>query len=178
MGDTAQDAAAGLTPDDRVAIHDLLVDYCLHLDRMDLAALAALFTPDCQVIYGPDPNLTAQGAVALEASLARMWRWKRTAHHLSNVRLWADGHDSARAESYVIAWHERPDGTTATIYGRYLDRLRRTPDGWRIAMRQMQMNGADAGFRVAIPQAPRHPPPPGWVAPAGLDGPAPGPGHG
>ncbi len=171
MTKTKPGATACLTPEDRFAIHDLLVDYCLHLDRMDLVALAALFTPDCEVMYGPDPNLTARGATALESSLARMWRWKRTAHHLSNVRLWDDGADAARSESYVMAWHERPDGTTATIYGRYLDRLSRTPDGWRIAIRQMQMNGADAGFRVAIPQAPRHPPPQGWAPPPGLDGP-------
>lgn len=169
MTGIAHSTMADLTPEDRFAINDVMVDYCLHLDRMDLAALARLFTPDCEVIYGPDPRLSARGAVALEASLARMWRWTRTAHHLSNVRLWPDGPDSARSESYVMAWHERPDGTSATIYGRYLDRLRRTPDGWRIATRRMQMNGADAGFLVAIPQAPRHPAPPGWVPPAGLD---------
>lgn len=166
--------SAALSSDDRFAIHDLLVDYCRHLDRMDLASLARLFTPDCVVIYGPDPNLTAHGAKALEASLARMWRWTRTAHHLSNVRIWSGGSDSARSESCVTAWHERPDGSTATVYGRYLDRLVRTPHGWCIAERRMEMNGADAGFRVAIPQAPRHPPPQGWTAPAGLDGPAAG----
>lgn len=173
MTDTTQPAAVQLTPQDRVAIHDLLVDYCLHLDRMDLAALAALFSPDCLVIYGPDPHLMTQGAAELEASLARMWRWNRTAHHLSNLRLWPESASTARAESYVLAWHERPDGSMATIYGRYLDRLVRTPQGWRIAERRMQMNGADAGFRVAIPQAPRHPPPPGWTPPTGLDGPSP-----
>lgn len=176
MAETPQPAAPSLTPRDHLAIHDLLVDYCLHLDRMDLAALAALFTPDCRVIYGPDPHLMAEGATALEASLARMWRWKRTAHHLSNVRIRAEGDDGAHAESYVLAWHERPDGDTATIYGRYLDRLVRTSNGWRISERRMQMNGADAGFRVAIPQAPRHPPPPGWTPPPGLDGPPSAPG--
>lgn len=168
---TASAAAPGLTADDRFAIHDLLTDYCLHLDRMDLGALARLFTADCEVIYGPDPQLTAWGAAALEASLSRMWRWRRTAHHLSNIRLWPDGTDHVLSESYVMAWHERPDGTTATVFGRYLDRMTRTPDGWRIAQRRMEMNGADAGFRVAIPQAQRHPPPPGWVPPPGLDGP-------
>jgi ketosteroid isomerase-like protein len=165
--------ATALTPEDRFAIQDLLTDYCRHLDRMDLPALAALFTPDCRVIYGPDPALIAEGAEALQASLARMWRWKRTAHHLSNLRIWPDGADAARSESCVHAWHERPDGGTATIYGRYLDRLIRTPAGWRIQERRMDMNGADAGFRVAIPQAPRHPPPPGWAPPPGIDGAAP-----
>jgi 3-phenylpropionate/cinnamic acid dioxygenase small subunit len=164
----------GFSCADRAAIGDLLIDYCRHLDRMDLAALAGLFTADCQVTYGPDPKLSASGRTALEASLARMWRWSRTAHHLSNLRIWPGAEGTALAESYVHAWHERPDGATATIFGRYLDKLVRTPQGWRIEERRMEMNGADAGFRVAIPQAPRHAPPAGWVAPAGLDGPQPG----
>ncbi len=162
-----------LAPEDQRAIEDLLIDYCRHLDRMDLPALARLFTPDCRVIYGPDPHLIAEGPDALQASLARMWRWTRTAHHLSNVRIWRDTQDTAHAESYVHAWHERPDGSTATIYGRYLDQLYRTSQGWRIKERRMEMNGADAGFRVAIPQAPRLAPPDGWVAPTGIDGPEP-----
>ena len=158
---------------DRADIEDVLVDYCRHLDRMDLPALAQLFTPDCRVIYGPDPHLMAEGQAALAASLARMWRWTRTAHHMANVRVWFDTTDSAHSESYVHAWHERPDGSTATIFGRYLDQFARTQQGWRISERRMEMNGADAGFRVAIPQAPRCLPPAGWVAPAGLDGPGP-----
>ncbi|WP_431300251.1 nuclear transport factor 2 family protein [Tabrizicola sp. BL-A-41-H6] len=155
---------------DRHEIEDVLTDYCHHLDRMDLSALAGLFTHDCVVIYGPEPHLTACGRAALAASLARMWRWKRTAHHLSNLRICALTSDAARAESYVLAWHERPDGQTATLYGRYLDLLTRTPDGWRIQERRMDMNGADQGFRVAIPQAIRAAPPPGWRPPEGIDG--------
>lgn len=169
--EVAQMSGSGLSPEDRFAIHDLLVDYCRHLDRMDLSALAGLFTADCLVVYGLGPNSTAQGARALEESLARMWRWSRTAHHLSNVRIWSSGADSARSESCVMAWHERSDRTTATVYGRYLDSLVRTLEGWRIAVRRMEMNGADAGFRVAIPQAPRRPPPEGWATPTGLDEP-------
>lgn len=154
---------------DRREIADVLIDYCRHLDRMALDELAALFTEECRVVFGPDPRLAAEGRAALEASLARMWRWRRTAHHLANVRIWLDGPDAARAESCVQAWHEKPDGGTATVFGRYLDRLARTAEGWRIAERRMDMNGADAGFRVAIPQAPRRPPPDGWQPPEGLD---------
>ena len=162
---------------DRQEIEDLLVDYCRHLDRMDLASLARLFTEDCRVSYGPDPRLAARGRAELEASLGRMWRWRRTAHHLANARVWLEGPDRARAESAVHAWHERPDGGTAVVFGRYHDRLQRTAEGWRIAERRMEQDGADAGFRVAVPPAPRHPPPSGWTPPEGLDaGPEAGPG--
>ena len=154
---------------DRQQIEALLIDYCALLDRMELSELAALFTTDCQVVYGPGPALTSDGRDGLEASLARMWRWSRTAHHLCNLRIRYIDPDVADTESQVIAWHEASDGRTATLYGRYLDRVVRTSYGWRIAQRRMDMNGSDAGFRVPLPPAPRRPTPSGWRAPDGLD---------
>jgi ketosteroid isomerase-like protein len=159
-------ATGGDLPEDRgmrmlldtAAITAVLTDYCRFLDRMDLVALGRLFTADARVIYGPDPRLTAEGRDALVASLARMWRWRRTAHHLANPRVWVDG-DTATSESAVHAWHEAADGTDAEIFGLYHDRLVRTADGWRIAERRMEMQGARGGFRVPIPPAHRAPHP-------------------
>ncbi|MEL6782273.1 MAG: nuclear transport factor 2 family protein [Pseudomonadota bacterium] len=153
----------------RQAIETRLIDYCRHLDEMDLDALVQNFTEDCQITYGPDPRLEARGRKALKASLARMWRWRRTAHHLCNVRLWFDGPDNASAESAVWAWHEAQGGSRAEVYGVYRDSLIHSEDGWLIRQRSMSMRGASESFRVPIPQAHRHPPPPGWTAPDGLD---------
>ena len=147
---------------DRAAITELLHGYCRALDAMDLDAIPALFTGDCVVSYGP--RLESRGARQLAADLARLWRWRRTSHHLSNVTVRID-RDRAEAESYVIAWHEAPDGQTATLFGQYHDRLLRTAEGWRIAERRQVMNGNDAGFKVAIHPLLRRPPPPGWTAP-------------
>ncbi|MCZ8108512.1 MAG: nuclear transport factor 2 family protein [Burkholderiales bacterium] len=150
---------------DRLAIADLLHTYCESLDSMDLDRLRAVFALDCEVAFGPDVRLNANGVEALVAALARLWRWRRTSHHLSNIRITFDDPDSADVVSYVIAWHERPDLSTATLYGVYRDRVVRTPDGWRIAARRQEMNGADSGFSVGIFPAARRPPPDGWVAP-------------
>lgn len=150
---------------DRQAITDVLVEYCRALDLMDLRALAALFTEDCVVEYGPGEFLQSHGSAALAKSLERMWRWSRTSHHLSNVLIRFDGSDAAFSRSYVHAWHERPDGSTATIFGQYHDRLVRQERLWRIAERRMLMNGCDAGFTVNINRLERRPPPPGWTAP-------------
>lgn len=150
-------------------ISDILIAYCRHLDRMNLSALAALFTSDCMVRFGDDPALVANGREALEHSMARMWRWKRTSHQLSNIRISFGSQREAKAESYVHAWHEYQDGHSATIYGSYFDSLIKGPDGWKIEQRRMEMNGADAGFKVAIPPAPRMAPPAGWRAPTHLD---------
>ena len=110
---------------------------------MDLDAVASLFCADCVVEYGPEERLQSRGRVALRKGLERLWRWTRTSHHTSNIQVSFGGEDEAAANSYVMAWHERPDGTTATVWGQYEDRLRRGPDGWRIAHRRQTMNGND-----------------------------------
>jgi ketosteroid isomerase-like protein len=136
---------------DKQDIAEVLFAYCANLDRMDLEALAALFTEDCVVDYGPEPRLQSHGADALRRDLARMWRWARTSHHLSNVIVTLE-HDGlgAGATSSVIAWHERPDGSTATMMGQYQDRLVHDGDRWRIARRRQVLTGNDAGFDVNI----------------------------
>ncbi|MDH3740992.1 MAG: nuclear transport factor 2 family protein [Hyphomicrobiales bacterium] len=154
---------------DRQEIEQVLIAYCIHLDRMDLAALAGLFTDDCHVDYSDDPRLKSNGAADLAKSLERMWRWARTSHHLSNVVIEFDGADAASVTSYVYAWHERADGSTATIMGQYDDRLVRQSDTWLIARRRMVMNGSDAGFSVPINAFERLPPPEGWMPPEQLD---------
>lgn len=150
---------------DRQEIADALIGYCVALDRMDLDALAALFTEDCVVEFGPDERLNSRGRAALAKSLERMWRWTRTSHHLSNVIIEFTGSDEATSRAYVLAWHERPDGTTATVYGQYHDRLQRVDGQWLIAARRMVENGSDAGFTVGLHKLERRPPPLNFVAP-------------
>lgn len=142
---------------DRQQITDLIYEYCRALDAMDLDALAALFTPDCVVDYGP--QIRSEGADALRRDLARMWRWARTSHHSGAVQISFDDPDSAVVRSYVLAWHEAPDGSTATMMGQYHDRVRRTPSGWRISSRRQVMTGSDAGFTVGINPFERQPDP-------------------
>lgn len=147
---------------DKQAITEVLYAYCAHLDRMDLDALAALFTDDCVVEYGPEPRLQSHGAAGLRRDLARMWRWARTSHHLSNVVVTVeDDGVHAGATSYVLAWHERPDGSTATMMGQYRDRLVREDGRWRISRRRQELTGNDAGFDVNINRFERIPRPEG-----------------
>ena len=146
-------------------INDVLLEYCYALDQMDLARLAALFTDECVVNYGPDKTLQCRGSVALKKSLERMWRWSRTSHHLSNVMVAFDTEDDANVTSYVYAWHERDDGSTATVLGQYVDRFIRQGGTWKIAVRRMVMNGSDAGFTVNLNRIERNAPPAGWLAP-------------
>ena len=133
---------------DRQQITDVIYEYCRTLDLMDLDTLAGLFTEDCVVEYGP--QIRSVGAAGLRRDLERMWRWSRTSHHSSGVQVSFTGADTATACSYVLAWHQAPDGSTATMMGQYHDRLVRGPDGWRIAYRRQVLTGNDAGFTVDI----------------------------
>ena len=147
---------------DKQAITEVLFAYCALLDRMDLGALAALFTEDCLVDYGPEQRLRSLGSDGLRNDLARMWRWTRTSHHLSNVTVSLDDDgEHASACSYVLAWHERPDGSTAMMMGRYEDRLVQTAGKWLISARRQELTGNDAGFDVNINHFQRLPRPDG-----------------
>lgn len=150
---------------DREEIAFLMNEYCRALDAMDLDAIAAIFTEDCVVEYGPEDRLKSYGRAAIHKGLERLWRWKRTSHHLSNIQISFSGNDEASANSYIIAWHERPDGGTATVWGQYQDSFVRLPEGWRLARRKQTMNGNDAGFTVNLFPSERRRPPAGWVAP-------------
>ena len=149
--------------DDERAIRILLTDYCLALDIMDLTAVANIFTEDCVVKFGPDERLNSQGRKQVAKSLERMWRWSRTSHHLSNVKIKFEGEDCAFSTSYVLAWHEKPNKKTATIYGQYHDELVRKINGWQIRRRTMYMNGNNAEFTVGIYPFERAEPPEGWT---------------
>lgn len=154
------DETPGADPEriaDRLALERLLHRYCAMLDRMDLDVVPELFTDDCVVVYGPEERMRSRGAVSLAASLRRLWRFARTSHHLSNVEIDFDGPDTARGRSYVLAWHQEPDGSSRTLYGQYHDRFVRTPAGWRIAERRQLTNGSDVPWDLALAEAERLP---------------------
>ncbi len=127
---------------DRTAIADLFLAYAWHFDRNEPEDLGALFCDDAVVDYGPEfpriigrHNLTASVARGLQEIFAA------TSHHISNVRISADGAGRARVTAYVYAWHRyrsgAPDGY---LWGQYHCRMRRTADGWRIA--ELRLCGA------------------------------------
>jgi ketosteroid isomerase-like protein len=140
---------------DRRAITSVLYGYCRMLDSLDLERVPAFFTEDCEVVYGPDPRMQSHGAADLERALRRLGRFARTSHHLSNVEIELTGPDSATSVSYVLAWHQQPDGISRTLYAQYHDRFVRTTGGWRIAERRQLTNGSDVPWDLPLSEAPR-----------------------
>jgi 3-hydroxyacyl-CoA dehydrogenase len=140
---------------DRIEIMRLLYRYCAMLDSMELELVTELFTRDCVVIYGPDERMQSHGADDLAISLRRLARFARTSHHLSNVELDFEGQDAARGRSYVIAWHQHPDGRMQTLYAEYHDHFVRTDRGWRIAERRQLTHGSDVPWDLPLAQSER-----------------------
>ncbi len=120
---------------DRVALADLIHAYCDHFDRNEPEAVAALFSEDATVDYGPEAaNIVGREAIAPTIAVGLAQTFAATSHHVSNIRIDFEGHDAARSVSYLYAWHRYVDGSPdGELWGRYRHRFTRTPEGWRIS---------------------------------------------
>jgi uncharacterized protein (TIGR02246 family) len=128
---------------DRQAIADLLHAYCLHFDNDEPAAVAALFTPDATVDYGPEvPVLVGTDAIAAAVARGLERTFAATSHHVSNIQVAFDGPDAARTVAYVYAWHRYADGSPdGELWGRYRHSVVRTGAGWRISSLRLEAAG-------------------------------------
>jgi ketosteroid isomerase-like protein len=120
--------------EDRAAILDCIAAHARGCDRHDVDLLTSTYHDDGVDEHGttinPGPDYAA---------------WANSVHavtsqtHLHNITTHSceiDG-DEAHAESYVLVTMLTPDGRTATVMcGRYLDRLERRDDTWRLAVRR------------------------------------------
>ena len=120
---------------DRQEIRDLIYAYCDHFDRNEPEAVAALFTAEARIDYGPEaPTIVGADAIAPTIAVGLERTFAATSHHVSNVRIEFDGPDAARSVSYLYAWHRYRDGSPdGELWGRYDHRFERTAAGWRIA---------------------------------------------
>ena len=126
---------------DRQEITAVMAAYARWADLNRPERQAATVVEDCRVSYHPGDWIAGREALTeqLRAALAR---YVQTSHHVSNIEIDFEGPDTAAAQSAVIAWHRRHDGSEWTLYGRYVDRWTRTEAGWRLAERELRAAGA------------------------------------
>jgi ketosteroid isomerase-like protein len=124
---------------DRAAIIDLAVAYATALDTRDWKMLGTLFTEDASWAYnGSGERLLGREAILARLS-ANIERYDAT-HHLNGNHVVAVHGDEAEHTCYFQAQHVRrglPGGENLLAGGRYDDLLRRTPEGWRFARRDI-----------------------------------------
>jgi ketosteroid isomerase-like protein len=128
---------------DRLAITDLIHAYCLHFDSNEPEAVAALFTADATVDYGPESTtIVGSAAIAETIGVGLEHIFAATSHHVSNIQITFDGPDSAESVTYLYAWHRYVDGSPdGELWGRYRHGFARTEDGWRINRLLLQAAG-------------------------------------
>lgn len=124
-----RDEPSDPTPDDHVAITNLLARYCLALDVDDIDAWVSLFTTDATYeTFGR----TWDG----HDGLRQMMRGAPRGLHLGGPPVISMlGPDEARTTQNLLF----VEATTAAMRRSiYTDELRRTDQGWRIASRRCQ----------------------------------------
>jgi SnoaL-like domain len=123
--------------DDRTAVIDTVNRYAAALDSRDWALLDEVFTPDAVGDFGRGP-LT--GREALRELVRRMLGGSGPSQHLLANHHVELGGDSARCVCQVRAFSAGTGpaaGRSYELFGEYRDQLVRTPEGWRIARREM-----------------------------------------
>lgn len=120
---------------DKSAIADVIHAYCFHFDRNEPEEVAALFTADAVVDYGPEfPAMTGVEVFAPAIARGLAETFLATSHHVSNITVTFDGPDRARSVCHVYAWHRyRGSGAESELWAQYHHDFRRTEAGWKIA---------------------------------------------
>lgn len=140
--------STALSPDDRWALHDLVCRYFFAVDDRDAAAFDTVFLPDAVAdlgVPGAEPCANRQEIVDLIFSTITSLDGG-TSHLLGSSTAHAVG-DGANGRTQVTAHHFK-DGKRFTLGCVYTDEFVRTPEGWRIASRRLEVKWADGAPEV------------------------------
>jgi ketosteroid isomerase-like protein len=139
---------------DRIDIADVLYRYSSAVDSFDTAGVRSTLADDLWAQYGNGDPVEGGDTLAAwiaEATATVIWQ-----HHLLNVyHVDIDG-DQAKTLSYLTSYQvfkENPDAAIILV-ARYHDELKRTPDGWKIGKRVMELlwgeSKADEGYLAGL----------------------------
>lgn len=135
---------------DRLEIEALLARYASALDARDWSRLAGCFSPDAVVDYGGALG-RCQGPDAVVALVRGILEPLDASQHLIGTLEVELAGDVARAQCALQAQHVLRDcegGPHFLVGGRYRDELVRTPAGWRIRRRTLEIVWQDGNPRV------------------------------
>lgn len=127
---------------DRLAIRDLLTAYAWHLDRKEWDELRALFAEDARLDYSSSGGEAGRRDEVVDWLAATLPGFAWSEHVVTNEQIAIDG-DEASSRCYLFNPMGLPDGRTTYLGGRYHDRFRRTPEGWRFTERVIEQVWTD-----------------------------------
>lgn len=141
---------------ERDAITRLMARYADRIDANDPVGAAACFAPDGIGVYWGDYRGREAIAERLTGILAG---FHATSHHLTNVQIELTGESTARAQSYVYAFH-RLKGTMEQMHywGRWVDEVEKGEGEWLFARREVVGIGSfTPGVEATPDDHPGHP---------------------
>lgn len=130
-------------------IRNALARHGRGVDRADAGLIASAYHPDATVDYG----FFTGDASMLATTLAQAMADAPPTLHSTATPLIRQSGDRAVSEAYVVA-HAGAPGVQRLIFGRYLDRLERREQDWRITRRRYVMDGNVNRADASIPPAP------------------------
>lgn len=122
---------------DREAIRDCLARYARSVDRVDEAQLRAVYWEDAS-----DDHITYSGPASgfIEQVIPRLMAIDQTSHMIGNMLIELEL-ERANVETYFLAFHRLPEPAGGfhdlVVGGRYLDRMEKRDDEWRISDRKV-----------------------------------------
>jgi len=152
---TTESSATGVQAlQDRFDVMDALFQYTTSIDKFDYAGVRDVLADDIHATYGNGEPVTDPDALAAwieEATATCIWQH----HQLSPYQIQIQG-DQAKTLSYLTSlqvFKENPDAAVVLV-ARYHDELKRTPGGWKISRRVMEIlwgeSRADDGFLANV----------------------------
>jgi SnoaL-like domain len=119
---------------DRLAVLDCVNNQSRGHDRHDVELMTSVYLEDGVDEHGP--NVLSGVDYGEWANQTHSTMFEDHLHNITTHTCEIDG-DVAHCESYVFGAMRSPDSNTVTLIGgRYLDRLERSSEGWRIALRR------------------------------------------
>jgi 3-phenylpropionate/cinnamic acid dioxygenase small subunit len=139
---------------DEAEIRDLAARYCWAIDTLDREAFGRVFTPDATALLG---NSHHEGIDDIWSKVESTLGPLTCSQHLVGSHVVeideADG-DRARHRCQFHAQHVRDGvegGSQFVVAGSYTDDVVRTPDGWRIHRRVLQVSWTSGNPKVTRP---------------------------
>lgn len=133
---------------DKIAIHELLSNYCFHLDLRQWKEFRTLFTDDGEWIAPYAHAKTGDEVTALMDSLIPpAGEGPNRKHFVSNLVVKLSG-DTATGRANFVVLRESENGIIPSVVGTYVDEYRREAGSWKFRKRDVlhEITG-DLGLR-------------------------------
>lgn len=130
---------------DRIEIELLMKRYCLYFDTKKPDLLAALFTDDARIDYGPEVEpIIGREKLEVMVSNGATSRFESTNHQICNEIVIFDGDNEAHGTSHLYAWHKYfGSDVIGHLWGGYRYRFNRINGQWRMSDLKLFASGTE-----------------------------------